>query len=109
MANRTQDDDIAAVLLEENVSEDDENYLSDSDHNSDHISEASKSDSDTDMEDPEPVEETPLTLPFYTGKDAKTKWHKTPPRTNVRTKSENIITHLPGCKPTVRDKKNTLF
>ncbi|GBP82066.1 hypothetical protein EVAR_103785_1 [Eumeta japonica] len=83
MANRMQDDDIAAALLEENVSEDDENYPYDSDHNSDHISEASESDSDTDMEDPEPVEETPPTLPFYTGKDYKTKWYKTPPRTNT--------------------------
>ncbi|GBP78767.1 Facilitated trehalose transporter Tret1 [Eumeta japonica] len=71
-------------------------------------SEASESDSDTDMEDPEPVEETPPTLPFYTGKDGKTKWYKTPPRTNVRTRSENIITHLPGCKPAVRDKKTHL-
>ncbi|GBP92642.1 Peptidyl-alpha-hydroxyglycine alpha-amidating lyase 1 [Eumeta japonica] len=105
LLKRMQDDDIAAALLEENVSEDDENYPSDSDHNSDHISEASESDSDTDMEDPEPVEETPPTLPFYTGKDGKTKWYKTPPRTNVRTRSENIITHLPGCKPAVRDKK----
>ncbi|GBP89517.1 hypothetical protein EVAR_67266_1 [Eumeta japonica] len=40
MANRMQDDDIAAALLEENVSEDDENYSSDSDHNSDHCSES---------------------------------------------------------------------
>ncbi|GBP66330.1 120.7 kDa protein in NOF-FB transposable element [Eumeta japonica] len=82
MANRMQDDDIAR-LYSNKMSEDDENYPSDSDHNSDHISEASESDSDTDMEDPEPVEETPPTLPFYTGKDGKTKWYKTPPRTNV--------------------------
>ncbi|GBP83378.1 PiggyBac transposable element-derived protein 4 [Eumeta japonica] len=117
MANRMQDDDIAAALLEENVSEDDENYPSDSDHNSDHISEASESDSDTDMEDPEPVEETPPTLPFYTGKDGKTKWYKTPPRTNVRTSilTKKICLRLensepnPSTKETNREELKAVF
>ncbi|UYV63526.1 hypothetical protein LAZ67_2004514 [Cordylochernes scorpioides] len=35
---------------------------------------------------------------YYIGKDQKTKWKKALPPKNVRTRSENIITHLPGVK-----------
>ncbi|UYV68511.1 hypothetical protein LAZ67_6000002 [Cordylochernes scorpioides] len=35
---------------------------------------------------------------YYIGKDQKTKWKKALPPKNVRTRSENIITHLPGEK-----------
>lgn len=37
---------------------------------------------------------------FYLGKDGKTKWLKCLPKKNVKTRSENIITHLPGPKGT---------
>ena len=33
---------------------------------------------------------------YYLGKDGITKWSKEIPRPNVRTRSHNIITHLPG-------------
>ena len=33
---------------------------------------------------------------YYLGKDGITKWRKEIPRPNVRTRSQNIITHLPG-------------
>ncbi|CAH2088698.1 unnamed protein product [Euphydryas editha] len=75
----------------------DENFPTGSDYDTDHISEASEYFSDTDMEDPKSLDETPLTSQqFYLSKDGKTKWYKKPPRSNVRTRSENIITHLPA-------------
>ncbi|KAH9632484.1 hypothetical protein HF086_017032 [Spodoptera exigua] len=102
MSNNLQDDRIAAALLEENdTSSDDENFLPSSDDEADHISEASEVRSDTDVEDAENNLEPYLdgiSHAFYLGKDGRTKWYKSPPRTNVRTRAENLITHLPGCK-----------
>ncbi|KAH9628776.1 hypothetical protein HF086_005401 [Spodoptera exigua] len=107
-----QDDRIAAALLEENdTSSDDENFLPSSDDEADHISEASEVRSDTDVEDAENNLEPYLddtSQPFYLGKDGRTKWYKSPPRTNVRTRAENLITHLPGCKDAARHKKTQL-
>ncbi|CAG9575560.1 unnamed protein product [Danaus chrysippus] len=112
MNNNLRDDSIAAALLEENESlSDDEIFLPSSDDESDHISEASEVPSDTDVEDAEiniepHSDDTTSTLqPFYLGKDGRTKWYKSPPRTNVRTRAENLITHLPGCKYAARHKK----
>ncbi|KAH9629335.1 hypothetical protein HF086_017710, partial [Spodoptera exigua] len=106
------DDRIAAALLEENdTSSDDENFLPSSDDEADHISEASEVRSDTDVEDAENNLEPYLddtSQPFYLGKDGRTKWYKSPPRTNVRTRAENLITHLPGCKDAARHKKTQL-
>ncbi|CAG9577485.1 unnamed protein product [Danaus chrysippus] len=112
MNNNLRDDSIAAALLEENESlSDDEIFLPSSDDESDHISDASEVPSDTDVEDAEiniepHSDDTTSTLqPFYLGKDGRTKWYKSPPRTNVRTRAENLITHLPGCKYAARHKK----
>ncbi|KAJ8957323.1 hypothetical protein NQ314_006573 [Rhamnusium bicolor] len=33
--------------------------------------------------------------PYFLGKDGSTKWKKHFPPENVRTRSENLITHLP--------------
>ncbi|XP_018577832.1 uncharacterized protein LOC111692650 [Anoplophora glabripennis] len=46
------------------------------------------------------AEEDPVTFnePYFLGKDGTTKWNKHFPTRNVRTRSENIITHLPGVK-----------
>ncbi|KAL4112702.1 hypothetical protein QTP88_016440 [Uroleucon formosanum] len=43
---------------------------------------------------------------FYFGKDKQTKWLKDVLPSNVRTRSHNIITHLPGCKPVAKNKSN---
>ncbi|UYV72184.1 hypothetical protein LAZ67_9002121 [Cordylochernes scorpioides] len=45
---------------------------------------------------------------YYIGKDQKTKWKKALPPKNVRTRSENIITHLPGVKGEVKNAKSIL-
>lgn len=51
---------------------------------------------------------------FFLGKDKTTKWLKEVPKKNVRTRKENIITHLPGPKAvaskiTQEDKLLDLF
>ncbi|UYV72085.1 hypothetical protein LAZ67_9001767 [Cordylochernes scorpioides] len=43
---------------------------------------------------------------YYIGKDQKTKWKKALPPKNVRTRSKNIITHLPGVKGEARNAKS---
>ncbi|UYV82718.1 hypothetical protein LAZ67_22000664, partial [Cordylochernes scorpioides] len=45
---------------------------------------------------------------YYIGKDQKTKWKKALPPKNVRTRSENIITHLPGVKGEAKNAKSIL-
>ncbi|UYV64000.1 K02A2.6-like [Cordylochernes scorpioides] len=45
---------------------------------------------------------------WYIGKDQKTKWKKALPPKNVRTRSENIITHLPGVKGEAKNAKSIL-
>lgn len=112
MSNNLRDDLIAAALLEENDTlSDDENFLPSSDDEADHISEASEVRSDMNVEDAENnlepyLDDTPQ--PFYLGKDGRTKWYKSPPRINVRTRAENLITHLPECKDAARHKKTHL-
>lgn len=44
---------------------------------------------------------------YFIGKDG-TKWQKNPPRTNVRTRNENIITASPGVKSHASYKKSLL-
>ncbi|KAF5287891.1 hypothetical protein FQR65_LT12165 [Abscondita terminalis] len=39
---------------------------------------------------------------FFTGKDKQTKWNKHPPNQNVKSRTKNIIPHLPGVKGPVR-------
>ncbi|XP_030758825.1 piggyBac transposable element-derived protein 4-like [Sitophilus oryzae] len=45
---------------------------------------------------------------YFVAKDGITKWRKMPPPTNVRTKSCNIIIHLPGPKGAAREKKSEI-
>lgn len=45
---------------------------------------------------------------YYVGKDGITKWRKNKFPANVRTRSCNIITHLPGPKCEARDRKNEI-
>lgn len=76
---------------------------------SDYVSERSE-DSATEQEDQEEAEKNEegeddeesdtktRKLPCYIAKDKTTRWKKHPYSTNVRTRSVNIITHLPGVK-----------
>ena len=43
------------------------------------------------------------TEPYFTGKDRVTKWRKHLPSLNVRTRSKNIVTRLPGVKGPARN------
>ncbi|UYV80886.1 hypothetical protein LAZ67_19002099 [Cordylochernes scorpioides] len=45
---------------------------------------------------------------YYIGKDQKTKWKKALPPKYVQTRSENIITHLPGVKGEEKNTKSIL-
>ncbi|KAF9405872.1 hypothetical protein HW555_013560 [Spodoptera exigua] len=46
--------------------------------------------------------------PFYTGKDRSTKWLMHKPLRNVRTRSCNIVIHLPGVKDVAKNAKEPL-
>lgn len=45
---------------------------------------------------------------FYVGKDCLTKWRKSHPHPNVRTRAHNIIIHLPGPKNKARETKTEI-
>lgn len=47
-------------------------------------------------------------VPYFTGKDNTTKWKKHLPPQNIRTRSKNIVTHLPGVKGPVRNLKTPI-
>lgn len=44
--------------------------------------------------------------PYFVGKDKTTTWKKHVPPTNVKTRAENILTHLPGAKSTTKNIKS---
>lgn len=57
------------------------------------------SDSEQEMEceeKPENLEHVGERMPYFMEKDNRTKWSKHIPPKNVRTRRENITTHLPG-------------
>lgn len=65
------------------------------------------SDTDQDISDEEvPAEDSPG--PYFLGKDQKSQWMKHVPRKNVKTRSENIIKHLPGAKAVTRNLRSRL-
>lgn len=55
-------------------------------------------------------EEHPVasSVPYFLGRDGTTKWNKHCPTRNVRTRSENIITHLPGVKGEAKKVKTPI-
>ncbi|KAG8274818.1 hypothetical protein J6590_099553 [Homalodisca vitripennis] len=65
---------------------------------SDHLSESEQSG------DEEPVVVT-NDDPTYTGKDNLTKWRKHALPRNVRTRQQNIVTHLPGVRAAGKNSK----
>ncbi|CAG5031791.1 unnamed protein product [Parnassius apollo] len=94
--------------MEENDSDTDELFLPGSEDDSDHLSIQSESESEEEVQDITSGGESSCSNQFYTGKNGKTKWQKEPPRTNVRTRSENIITQLPGVKSQYKNKNTSL-
>ncbi|KAJ8949217.1 hypothetical protein NQ314_008277 [Rhamnusium bicolor] len=46
--------------------------------------------------------------PYFLGKDGSTMWKKYFPPKNMRTRSENIITHLPGVKGDIKKLKSPI-
>lgn len=47
-------------------------------------------------------------IPYYIGKDCSTKWLIHKPLRNVRTRSYNIVIHLPGVKNVAKNAKEPL-
>lgn len=47
-------------------------------------------------------------IPYFLGKDKKTKWNKMFPSKAVRTRAENLIKHLPGVKPVAKSLRTPL-
>lgn len=96
------------LMLEclEEESEEEKVDDSDDDLEEDNI-EVQEDNSDTEQEisDTE-IEPTP-NLPFFLGKDKKTKWSKCVPPSS-RTRAENLIIHLPGPKMAVRGLKSAI-
>lgn len=86
---------------EQNVIEDDdeadEDFVIVSDHDSlseQEISDSGEREFDDDRDN--------TTENYYLGKNGEKKWRKKRPPLNVRTRSHNIITHLPGPKGVAR-------
>lgn len=73
----------------------------------DHVNER-EDDSDTEQELDIEDEETMDTGRFFLGKDKVTKWRKQVPPQNVRTRSKNIITHLPGVTSATKGLKSVV-
>lgn len=75
-----------------------EDIVLESDHNS-------ESEQDVVMTDVEELENTSFESNQYVGKDGISKWRKVPGPTNVKTRSCNIITYLPGPKNGAHEEK----
>lgn len=68
-----------------------------------------EADSETEQEDETNDDDEPaLDKAFVIGKDNKTKWTMRPPSTARRTKSHNIVVHLPGVKGEAKKAKTVL-
>nr|CAH7735214.1 unnamed protein product [Callosobruchus chinensis] len=61
-----------------------------------------ETDSEQDISDTEESVSQESVEPIFIGKDQSTKWRKHCPPKNVRTRSENLVTHLPGPKGLAR-------
>lgn len=69
--------------------------------------EQSSDETEADISTPAPQQLRGRT-PFYTGKDRSTKWLMHKPLRNVRTRSCNIVIHLPGVKNVAKNAKEPL-
>lgn len=74
----------------------------------DHLEERDE-DSDTEQDVSDIDEESPSSPgTFYLGKDKSSKWRKQVPTKNVRTRSENLVKHLPGPKASTKNLQDPL-
>ncbi|CAH1995456.1 unnamed protein product [Acanthoscelides obtectus] len=97
----SDESDLSESSKDEDESEkEEENILTESEHNTESEQEVAES------EEVESDEDVPLvSSSFYIGKDKITKWRKANPPRNVKTRSRNIIIHLPGPKGKAREVK----
>ncbi|CAH2098379.1 unnamed protein product [Euphydryas editha] len=123
MERQLRDEDIANLLLEEN--EEDDIIFNSSGEDSEHIfqevdetdseveqdifisNDRQSSSSDSEMDVPLSRLSNSHRSKIYKGKD-ETIWFKNPNRSNVRTRSENIFTGIPGVKPSAQHVKTPL-
>ncbi|XP_023213628.1 piggyBac transposable element-derived protein 4-like [Centruroides sculpturatus] len=90
--------------LEEEEDEQELGDLDESDEGEVDVLTTSDHETDTEQEmDEEDEDQTATNARYYIGKDGFTKWNKQPPPKRVRTRSQNIITHLPGPKNEARN------
>lgn len=122
MSLLTESEILSALLEEEDVDDDfDSEYASvepESDKESDHMSIQSDTDSEVDAvisssdsdSDNVPLSELRQSRAstFYYSKDGVIQWQKYPYRSNIRTRAENIICHLPGVKTVAKNKMSHL-
>ncbi|KAI4456634.1 hypothetical protein MML48_8g00012285 [Holotrichia oblita] len=88
-------------LLESEESDQEMDNCECSNHNS-------NSEQDISSDDDQAEEETEESNHFYLGKDKSTRWKKEKPPANVRTRSHNLLTELPGTKGTAKNVKTEL-
>nr|CAI5853098.1 unnamed protein product [Callosobruchus analis] len=88
-------DDDQPMDDEDDLDEGEEQHIEQSDHDSN---------SEQELEDEEDEAEDDLVNEgnFYLGKDKTTRWRKTVPAKNTRTRAHKIIKHLPGTKGDAR-------
>jgi len=92
----------------ENMSESDDDSIADENFvlERDHATDTEQEATDEESEEGESVSEESRSA-YYYGKDG-TKWRKEAPPLNVRTRSRNIITHLPGVTGVARNASTTV-
>lgn len=96
-------------LNEDNAEQSEIHYDDESDKDEVDFLETNEHNSDTELEISEPEDGIDNTQsPYFLGKDGLSKWNKHCSRKNVRTRSENIITHLPGPKSITKNLKSML-
>uniref|UniRef100_A0A1B6CP87 Uncharacterized protein n=1 Tax=Clastoptera arizonana TaxID=38151 RepID=A0A1B6CP87_9HEMI len=89
-------------------SSDEEDHVSASEHETDSDQEA-ESGTENDSEDTSGEDDIPLStrLDVLFGKNG-TQWKKNPSTQNVRTRSVNIVSHLPGVKQAAKNAKTLI-
>lgn len=102
MAKFFTDRELEAELLrqeeEEPLSDDDEDYVEESEHDTELDLGVSSDDEVNDISECE-------SKSFYFSKDKNIKWNKKPIKVSVRTRQHNIITHLPGVRGVAKNAK----
>ncbi|XP_023228246.1 uncharacterized protein LOC111628649 [Centruroides sculpturatus] len=102
------------AMLNETLSEDEDDYLGDEESDAGSTVDAEEEngdnvqfDTDTSQSDDDEDDILSHDGNFYTGKDG-TKWKKIKQFKSVRTRSHSIVTHLPGCRSEARNANTPL-